>query len=644
MTRSLGSLTHLPISLPQKLRWSFSFYVGAITCISLGILLSKAHAQSMPPALNVSVPAASTPAGVPNTALPSTLGLFNHHTIGTLPEDNLSSSTTIPPTHPIPATTTPHHDTSTTLQDPLVLPTLRAVVLQPSGQTGAQQNMQPISSAGLRLSHAPGLYKIILPYIGKALTFEQMHTLIGAIAVFFREHGRAFISVTVPPQKVHAGVLHIDISEYHLERITIHGNTWTPNWQIRQASTLKPNQRMALTALQTELDWLNLNPFRTADLLYRPGAHPGSTDVDIHITDRFPLYGYAAVNNQADRSLGRLNWYVGGSWGNAFGLGHVLTYQFNRTFMNRFDNHTASWTIPLIGHNSLQIFGNYALANPTANIPYLINRGRSSQVSIRWLHMFDHIAISRNIGLDSMLQLGFDWKRTRSDQFFHRRAINLSRAETAQFTIGYTGSLQDAWGQTQINNQFFYGPGGLTPEDKRHNYEAIFPKSAPNYVYDRLSLTRTQNLPYGFSSTTKVTFQRASKNLLYSEQLMIGGMGNARGYYANTSFGSNGNSFSEEIFTPSFSLLKTAHLPTPSQADSNKIGVFWDWADNRQVHHVGTGARAATLSSVGADLTSSINQYINITFDAGVRLRRIHTNMLANRRGAFCDFQFVGGF
>ncbi|MCX5616276.1 hypothetical protein NQF87_04715 [Bombella sp. TMW 2.2559] len=610
--------------------------------LALLLLPCRMMAQGVPPA--------STPAGIPMTALPTSLGIFDHHTIGapsanttgTEPGDGLDHATPPPVEHipqgPAGPNPSPH------LENTVALPRLEAVILQPAGQKGNRTAQQPISSEGLRLSHSPTLYRLILPYIGHPLTFQKMHELTGAIAVFFRQNDRAFISVTVPPQRVHEGVLHIDVSEYHLERITVHGNRWTPAWQVRQASNLTPNQTMALTALQTDLDWLNLNPFRTADLIYRPGSHPGSTDVDINVTDRFPVYGYAAMNNQADRSLGRLNWYAGASWGNAFGLGQILTYQFNRTFMDRFDNHTGSWTIPLFGHNALQIFGNYALSHPTSNTPGLINRGLSGQASIRWLHMFDHVALGRDVGLDGMIQLGFDWKSTHSDQFYHNHTITLSKADTAQFVVGYTGSLQDPWGQTQINNQFFYGPGGLMKNDTRRAYESIFPLSSPNYVYDRLMLTRTQDLPYGFSSTTKVTFQRASKNLLYSEQLMIGGMGNARGYFANTSFGSNGNAVSEEIFSPALSLLRLAHLPTPGQPDSNKLGIFWDWADNRQVRHVGTGARAATLASVGADITGSLNRHVNITFDAGIRLRRIHTTELANRRGTFCDFQIVGGF
>lgn len=529
--------------------------------------------------------------------------------------------------------------------DTIALPMLRAVILQPTGTTSHQIGQQSISLADLKLTQEPKLYKIIEPFIGHALTFQKMHELTGVIAVFFRTHDRAFISINIPPQRVHDGILHINITEYRLGHISVHGNNWTPSWQIKRDSGLTPGQTMALTALQTDLDWLNLNPFHTVDMLYRPSNKPGETDVNLHVSDRFPVYGYAAVNNQADSTLGRLNWYVGASWGNAFGLGHILTYQFNRTMMGRFNNHSASWTIPIISRNSIQIFGNYASAHPTSNEPQINNRGGGQQISIRWLHMIRHITLGKDIGIDGTFQIGYDWKRSSSYELSTNSVTPprfIADADVNQFVFGYNGSLQDPWGQTQINNQFFYGPGGFTPRDSRRDYQKIFPGASPNYIYDRLSFTRNQSLIYGLSSTTKVTFQRASKNLLYSEQLMAGGLGNARGYFANTSFGSNANTFSEEIFLPSFSIAKLSSIPRLE--DNNKLGFFWDWAENRQVKHFGNGARIATLSSIGVDLNSSLNRYLNVTFDIGYRLRRIHTNDLANKRGAFGDFQVIAGF
>nr|WP_237442407.1 ShlB/FhaC/HecB family hemolysin secretion/activation protein [Saccharibacter sp. 17.LH.SD] len=377
-------------------------------------------------------------------------------------------------------------------------------------------------------------------------------------------------------------------------------------------------------------------------MVYRPGKEPGVTDVDLHVSDRFPVYAYAAVNNQADRTLGRLNWYVGASWGNAFGLGHIVTYQFNRTMFGRMNNHTASWTIPFLSRNALQIFGNYSNAYPKSNIPDLINRGRSGQASIRWLHMFQHWAIGENFGIDGTTLIGFDWKTTNSDQFSPKLTPITKNADTDQFVIGYSGSLQDPWGQTQINNQFSYSPGGFTHYNNHRDYNSIFPYAKPDYVYDRLILLRNQSLPYGLSSTTKVIFQRASSNLLYSEQFMIGGIGTVRGYFANTSFGSDGNAFSQEIYAPSFSLIRALHIP--ELEDTNKIGFFWDWADNRQVHRAASGARTATLSSIGLDLNSTFNRHLNLIFDTGWRMRRNHTNDLANRRGIFCDFQVIAGF
>ncbi|MDF7674237.1 ShlB/FhaC/HecB family hemolysin secretion/activation protein [Acetobacteraceae bacterium ESL0709] len=527
------------------------------------------------------------------------------------------------------------------------LPLLRDIIFESQPPREGNGERPPLSGTLRTLARSHALRNLITPYLGHPLTFAQMKTLKGEIGIFFRLHNRAFLSVSVPPQTVKNGVLHMALLEYRLGEITVHGSRWAPDWTIRRDSGLVRGQTLNLLTLQTDLNWINQNPFHTVDMIYHPSQKNGYTDVDLHVADRFPVYGYAALSNQGDPTTGRLNWYVGTSWGNAFNLGQILTYQFNRADSGRSNNHAASWTIPLPHRSSLQIYGSYSETNPVPSNPNEKDNGESGQASIRWQHMIDHITLGKDLGLDGTIQLGFDWKTTNSDSYkpympIEERHAYVSNADTDQFVVGYDGSVQDPWGQTKVNNQFYYGPGGLTHYDNKKSYRLIFEGSSPNYVYDRLSLTRSFTLPLKLSTTTKVTFQRASKNLLYSEQLSSGGMSNARGYFVNSSFGSNANAFSEELFLPSFSIAKLAHIP--ALEDTQKLGFFWDWVDNRQVTRTTDGPRAATLSSVGIDVNSTVNRYLSITYDVGWRLRRIHTTAFAEHRSAFCDFQVIAGF
>ncbi|GBQ09498.1 ShlB/FhaC/HecB family hemolysin secretion/activation protein [Swaminathania salitolerans] len=519
-----------------------------------------------------------------------------------------------------------------------VLPELRALVFEAPGQTATQQGNAAISAGGFPLLQDAEFTRLMMPFIGRPLDFGGVQALVNRVAGFYRKAGHAFVTVTIPPQRVHLGVLHVSVLDYRIGHIRVTGNRWFSDRTIRNQSGLVPGQTLSLDGLQTDLAWVNLNPFRTVDMVYRPGSRTGETDVDLRVADRLPLYVYGSYNNQLDPTLGRLNWTAGLSWGNAFDLGHILTYQLQRSVSGRFTNHNASWQIPLGPRDALLFFGSYSVSYPVADQP-LSNKGISGQASLRWLHMLPHIAFGPNFGIDGTLQTGFDWKSTISDQFAAAVPLILANAETNQFVSGFIGSLQDPWGKTEINNQLVYGPPGISAYNKRGWYETIFPNAKPNYVYDRLSLNRVISLPWGLKANTKASWQGATHNLLYSEQLMIGGIGTVRGYYVNTSFGSRGVTFSEEVTAPGFSLGKWAGFGVLD--DTNTLGAFWDWGDNSQVHPAGIGPRVVTLSSVGLDLNSRVNRHLNMTFDAGWRLRRAAST---GSRGIFCDFNVIAGF
>ncbi|OAG77887.1 hypothetical protein Amal_00858 [Acetobacter malorum] len=87
---------------------------------------------------------------------------------------------------------------------------------------------------------------------------------------------------------MHDGILHICVEEYRLGQITVSGNRWFSDRIIRNASNLHPKDTLALQNLQADLAWINGNPFRTVDMIYRPGQKAGTTDVDLQVSDRFP--------------------------------------------------------------------------------------------------------------------------------------------------------------------------------------------------------------------------------------------------------------------------------------------------------------------------------------------------------------------
>jgi hemolysin activation/secretion protein len=403
---------------------------------------------------------------------------------------------------------------------------------------------------------------------------------------------------------------------------------------IRRTSGLEPGQTLEINHLQGDLDRLNQNPFLTVNAIFRPGAETGETDVILDAKDRLPVRAYAGFDNLGVRSLGVDEFYVGANWGNAWGLGHVLSYQYTRTFTGRYQSHSASYVMPLPWHDRLLIFGSYQTTRPQLP-PIFKTEGKSGQVSVRYVTF-----LPRMKGFTHDLQFGYDFKTTDNNLEFAGIQVFGVRAEVHQFPIIYDASLTDRLGQTAIQNILVFSPGDITNRNTTPILSTLVPGARSNYVYDRVLVTRTTRLPENFASITRLTVQLANHNLPNSEQLGGGGVGSVRGYYSDTALGSKGVLFSQEIRLPPISL--TGLVDSSSKlGDALQFGAFLDYAHLNQIDPIPNIQNRVNLASVGVNAHYSASRFLDVQFDLGWRLKRV---MAAPERGAFGHISVTVGF
>ncbi len=163
---------------------------------------------------------------------------------------------------------------------------------------------------------------------------------------------------------------------------------------------------------------------------------------------------------------------------------------------------------------------------------------------------------------------------------------------------------------------FVFSPGGMTDGNNSAAFRAALAHSSADYVYDRVTLTRTTLLPAKFSWIARVTGQVANGNLQSSEQLTDGGPGSVRGYYTDAAIGSEGVLVSQEILTPAVSLAKLLNQRLPVE-DQAQFGAFWDYGHVSQVDAVPDQVNSAALSSVGVDVHLTLDRYVDVRFDTG---------------------------
>lgn len=480
--------------------------------------------------------------------------------------------------------------------------------------------------------------------LGKPLTTSDINAVVDTIYKEYRRAGRPYVFVSIPAQKISAGYLKIIVDEYSLNHVSVTGNRWFSTPDLIQIAGLSAGQKMTLGRQQEALDRLNANPFRSAAAVASPGGERGQSDVTLKITDHLPVRGYAGYDTGGTPILGRQEWFVGGAVGN-LPFDGVLSYQFTHAASERYSAHALNYSMTLPWHDKIQIFGDYAWERPEitlgtiAGTPIkMTEKGHSGQASFRYLHDFRPFFVG-DVLIRQQISGGFDFKTTNNSIEFGGVNVYDGDADVAQFPVSYLLSETDKWGQTTFRNTLTFSPGGLTGGNSKKAMQAIVPGAKSGYVYDTLSLSRLTYLPWGMSWSMDAVGQVSSSNLMYSNQLGLGGLYTTRGYFTSSAYGSQGVTVQNELHSPAWNVFKGW--------DTEQVGVFFDYGHVSQVKRIPQGVNGLDLASVGFDAKLKIKDYLDVSFNVGWRLKGMpeeRRNEGYGDRGAFGNVAVTVGF
>ncbi|MFT8642890.1 ShlB/FhaC/HecB family hemolysin secretion/activation protein [Gluconacetobacter sp.] len=495
---------------------------------------------------------------------------------------------------------------------------------------------------GLGLLDTSSFRTEIGKYLQKPLTLADLNSIVSIVSDLYRTHGRPFVYVAIPPQYLGNGVVHFVIMEYRLDKVGVRGNRWFSSEQIIRTSGLRSGKRLTISDVRYGIERLNDNPFRTVNAIFSPSAIKGETDVLLQTTDRFPLNLYGTFDTGGLPTLGREEWELGGTWGNVFGLGHTLSYQLTHSVSELYNSHSLNYSAPLPWGDQIHIFGSYAWNRPRENLngTEFVENGHSGQASFRYVHDVHPIELfGPKATLWQQMSAGFDYKTTNNSVEFGGISVYATNAETVQFPVAYRLTIRDAFGETQIRNQATFSPGGLTNGNHRHNYSLLVPGASPRYIYDTMTLARTTWLPYDLSWTVQATGQISTSNLMYANQIGLGGLYTTRGYFTDTILGSEGVTVANEVHSPAWHLFRAQDL--------EQVGAFFDYGHVSQVRPIPNQINSLDLSSVGLDLHLQESSYLNLSFNIGWRLRSlpaVKRNEGYGNKGAFGNISITVGY
>ncbi|MBX7066321.1 MAG: hypothetical protein K1X28_03735 [Parachlamydiales bacterium] len=450
-------------------------------------------------------------------------------------------------------------------------------------------------------------------YIGRPLTQRVIWNLKNEIADFYRSINQPLVVITVPRQDICNGVLQIVVEEARLGQVYVQGNCYFPSRWFSSAMRINPGDPIDGQTIFEDVAWLNLNPFRRTDAIYKPGAKPNLVDIELVTVDRWPYRVYAGGDNTGTISTNRNRLFFGFNFGKSVLKDGQISYQF--TFApnwNLYYSHTASARLPLPWRHVWVLWGGYASVEPHTDRPGMKNRGISWQVDTRYRFPF-----FSGTSLMQTFVVGYDFKESNNDLLFNGDKIFSAYADINQFMIGYELGYRKNDLRISLTAELYGSPGDITHGDKSKFYKQLRFDANNTYAYLKVAHSLGKKFKYGWWSYD-LTGQASTANLLPSEQATLTGYNAVRG-------------FEERILNLDNALIGNFAYETPHWSFAKAFGWckkwdefyflgFFDCAVGADHLTPAGETMVKSLGSIGPGARWQIDRYFTARFDYGFQL------------------------
>ncbi len=481
-------------------------------------------------------------------------------------------------------------------------------------RTSGYKGTPGVDPGDVALAQGPDFPAVVAPYLGQPVTMASLSQLTRAIVGYYRDHDRPVVNVYVPEQAITSGYVQVVVVESRVEKVDATGAKWFSNDMLKHEVSLRPGEPISGNQVRSDIAWINRNPFLQSDMLMAPGDKPGTTDLLLRTQDRFPLRVYAGYEDSGNRFTEDDRLLAGFNYGNLFGLGQQLSFQYTQApTKNDFESESATYIVPLPWKHQLTIFGSYAATDATLADEFN-SGGVNWQISGRY-----EIPLPSTAHFTQSVIAGYDFKRNNNSLLFGVASLSNTTTDVDQFVFGYQCALQDEYGSTSFSGTGFYSPGNFSAYDDGTDYQQQRLDASSSYIYGQLTLDRVTRLPEDFTWHVHGLLQESNANLLPSEQLGLGGYATVPGYEEREVNGDNGFLIGSEILTPPVGLGQL--MGWKSFNDQLQFLGFIDYGGTslHTVTDADTNPNTNVLG-VGPGLRYVINPYLSLRFDYGFQL------------------------
>jgi len=489
----------------------------------------------------------------------------------------------------------------------------------------------------------------VYPFLGPERTEDDVKAACAALENVYRDKGYSAASVQYAAQVGKGGVIYLQASEGTVAKLRVKGSRYfSPSIIKKAAPSMAEGKPLNFNDVNRDMIALNQLADRRVTPSLKPGAEPGTFDVDLAVKDKAPVHASIEVNNRntANTKPLRVNASVNdtniGQSGDAVGLSYQVAPQRRQDsevltgyYLARFAGLERT-TFMLQGtkqNSNISTLGGTTVAGP-------------GQI----------VEARTNLTLPS----GKDWSTGKDwNEFFHSISFGIAYKHYQQtiatpgssgtpgageivtpityfpLSVDYTATSLNLAGKGSVTEfgvgiSFHFRGLGSSPSEFSLNRAG----SDGGYIVLRGDLSHTQELWWGFQGFGKVSGQLSNQPLVSSEQFSGGGLSSVRGYTEAQAVGDDGICGTLELRSPSLFTVfkrpakvaqdaktvaetKTLVVPEEETAKEWRFHVFGD-AGGLVLHDALPGqAWRFGMVSVGAGTRISWNDMLSGSLDAG---------------------------
>jgi hemolysin activation/secretion protein len=489
---------------------------------------------------------------------------------------------------------------------------LMLCVIMAQAQTGAE-NASPIGRfeivrfdvQGNTLLPSSIVDQLLVPYIGKERDFGSVQRALEALEAAYRAKGYNIVQVVLPEQELNQGVVHLQVVETRIGKITVEGNKFFDADNIRRSVPgLREGESPNLTDVSASLKVANESPAKKTALQLQSGDQDDQVNAVLKVTDEKPWIASIGLDNTGDDHTGRDHLTVQYQNANIGGLDHVMSLQYTTSVENpsQVSVYGMGYHIPLytLG-DSLDFYGSYSNVDSgvvSAGLFDLAVSGKGTVLGARYNHNLDRIG-----NYDSKLIVGLDYKAFQNDISLAGSPLG-NDITVHPLNLTYTGNWSS--GANTVN---FYAsgirniPGGDNGDSADFNLART--GASANYSILRYGASYMRILPKDWQLRLVLNGQLTGDALVQGEQFGAGGASSVRGFEEREVANDEGRTTNAELYTPNLC----------TDLSQCRLLGFYDTGYLSRNHALPGEETQESIGSVGFGLRVNVERYVTLQMD-----------------------------